>query len=253
MKGKTPGDDNNVLIEPKRIDGEPKIGADCIIASISSDLHFIVEFSKAKKSNLKMLGPFEFFLVRQTGQLPLALAGPALGASHAVMVMEKLIALGAKRVWFLGWCGSLQPSLSTGDLIIPTFSASEEGTSQHYPVHGKRCRTNSLLNSKLETALSRSKLPFKKGPVWTTDAIYRETKEKVKSYARKGILAVEMEISALTRLAVYRSVDFAALLVVSDELSSLEWCSGFTRKDFKRKTHEVGRLIYDLCVTRQEF
>jgi uridine phosphorylase len=249
MKEKTPGDDNNVLIEPKRIDGEPKIGLDCIIASISSDLHFMVEFSEAKKSNLKVLGPFELFLVKRSGQLPLALAGPALGASHGVMVMEKLIALGAKRIWFLGWCGSLQPSLSIGDLIIPTFSASEEGTSHHYPVHGKKSRTNSLLNSKLENALSTSKLPFKKGPIWTTDAIYRETEKKVKSYAKKGILAVEMEISALIRLAAYRCVHFAALLVVSDELSSLEWYSGFTRKDFRRRTEEAGRLIYNLCVT----
>ncbi len=39
---------------------------------------------------------------------PITLTAPALGAPYAVMVLEKLMALGARMVLALGWCGSLQ-------------------------------------------------------------------------------------------------------------------------------------------------
>ena len=64
----------------------------------------------------------------------ITLAGPAPGAPYAVMVLEKLIALGVQTVVALGWCGSLKPEVRIGDLIIPESAHSEEGTSGHYPL-----------------------------------------------------------------------------------------------------------------------
>ena len=47
------------------------------------------------------------------------IAGPAIGAPMAVMTMEKLIALGARRIFLFGWCGSMRDSLGIGDLLLP--------------------------------------------------------------------------------------------------------------------------------------
>jgi hypothetical protein len=88
--------------------------------------------------------------------------------------------------------------------------------------HFKKSPSDQALNRILETALEERKTPFTKGPIWTTDAIYRETPEKVTAYQQQNILAVEMEVSALLAVASFRSVQMAALLVVSDELSQLE-------------------------------
>jgi len=235
--------DNNVVIKPKKEKEEPLLGPDAIMVAIPSELQLMVDLSNAKRAVVGKANPFKVFIIKKGKDLPLGLAGPLLGAPQGVIIMEKLIALGAKRIWILGWCGSLQPNLAIGNLIIPTTALSEEGTSAHYPVNKKRRQTSTFLNKRLEDALLKANLPFKKGPVWTTDALYRETSEKVIDYGKKGLLAVEMEMSALITVAVYRSVKLAGLLIVSDELFSLEWHHGFGGDKLKRASKSyVPRL-----------
>jgi len=236
------------LITPTKTQGEPRIGPDAIMIAIRPELRAMAELSHAEKTSLKIMCPFEFYLIKRDGKPPLALAGPLLGAPQGAIVMEKLIALGAQRLWVLGWCGSLQPDLRIGGLIIPTTALCEEGTSAHYPVGKKRKRTDSVLNENLGNALQKANLPFLMGPVWTTDAIYRETQEKVVEYGSKGILAVEMEMSALITVAAYRSVALAGVLVVSDELSSLEWNPGFRGETIKNRSRDACKVLLDLCM-----
>ncbi len=240
------GDD--VVIKPTREHGEPLIGPNAIMVAIPSELKFMVDLSRAQRAGLRIFAPFQLFIAKGDRDLPLALAGPLLGAPQGVIVMEKLIALGATKIWVLGWCGSLQPYLLIGDLVIPTTALCEEGTSAHYPVNKRRRHTSPSLNKQLQGALVKASLPFRKGPVWTTDAIYRETLKKVKAYGKRGLLAVEMEMSALITLAVYRSVELAGLLIVSDELFSFEWHHGAEVDRLKKMSREAGRLLLDLCM-----
>ena len=94
--------------------------------------------------------------------------------------------------------------------------------------------------------LDKNSCDFHEGAVWTTDAIYRETRREVLAHQQKGILAVEMEISALYAVALYRRVDLAGILVVSDELSSSNWRPGFTHKRFGQSRKTVCRLVKEL-------
>jgi uridine phosphorylase len=238
----------NTLITPIRTQHEPRIGPDAIMISLTSELRAMAKLSNAEKTSLRIMCPFEFFLIRREGKPPLALAGPLLGAPQAAIVLEKLIALGAKRLWVLGWCGSLQSDLRIGDLIIPTAALSEEGTSAHYPVDEKTRRTDPALSEKLKNALSRANLHYVTGPIWTTDAIYRETRAKVGAYQSTGILAVEMEISALITVSAYRSVALTGVLVVSDELSSLEWRPGFRSDAIRKSSRAASMVLLDLCL-----
>jgi hypothetical protein len=68
----------------------------------------------------------------------------------------------------------------------------------------------------------------------------------VKTYQGKGVLAVEMEMSALMTLAAYRSVELSGLLVVSDELFDLKWHRGFSSPVFKKRCELAGNLLLDL-------
>ncbi|MCP4623085.1 MAG: nucleoside phosphorylase, partial [bacterium] len=79
-----------------------------------------------------------------------------------------------------------------------------------------------------------------------TDAIYRETQREVAVHQQNGILAVEMEFSALASAARFRGVDLTGLLVVSDELSSLSWRPGFKQQQFIQSRQSVCRLVKDL-------
>ena len=248
MKKRNYFSDNNILIKPTKEKEEPLLGPDAIMVAIPSVLQFIADLSHAEQATSGKTTPFKLFTIKKGKDLPCGLAGPLLGAPQGAIVMEKLIALGAKRIWVVGWCGSLQPNIAIGDLIIPTTALSEEGTSTHYPVNKKKKQTNPFLNKRLEDTLLNANLPFKKGPVWTTDALYRETSEKVTEYGKRGYLAVEMEMSALINVAIYRSIKLAGLLIVSDELSSLEWHNGFGGGKLKKASREAGRLLLNLCM-----
>ena len=240
---------SNGVIKPRREKGEPSLGPDALMVAIPSDLQYIADLSHAERVNKGKGIPLKLFIIKRKDKAPpCGLAGPLLGAPQAAIVMEKLIALGAKRIWVIGWCGSLQPNITIGDLIVPTTALSEEGTSAHYPVGKEKKQTNPFLNKRLEDALQKANLRFKKGPVWTTDAPYRETSEKVTKYGSMGYLAVEMEMSALIHVAIYRSVELAGLLIVSDELSSLQWYNGFGTERLKKASRKAGRLILNLCM-----
>ena len=102
----------------------------------------------------------------------------------------------------------------------------------------------------IEDALNRAGRTFSKGEVWTTDAPYRETPEKVEFYQNKGILAVEMEMSALMTLALFRGIRLGGLLVVSDELFSLKWHAGFSHPELMNASQFAGRLLSRLAASR---
>lgn len=147
----------------------------------------------------------------------LLLAGPILGAPQAAMVMELFRLSGVRSFFSLGWCGSLQPDLSIGQVVLPETAFSEEGTSAHYVSEGSPLAADPDLSRCLAESLTRRNIPFKKGRVWTTDAPFRETQEKIQAYAEKGMLAVDMESSAIMAVARFRELAWSGLMVVSDE------------------------------------
>lgn len=177
----------------------------------------------------------------------ITLAGPVLGAPQAVLILERLIALGSRTVLVLGWCGSLQQQIRIGYCVMPTGARSEEGTSAHYPAASPTVAPDPWLSSRLRSFCDRRDYRLHAGPVWSTDAPLRETAGKVLSYKGEGVLAVEMEMSALFRVAEYRRVPLAGLLVVSDELFTLKWRPGFRSPTFKSSCRHAVRALLDFC------
>ena len=177
------------------------------------------------------------------GDQPVTVTAPALGAPYAVMVLEKLLVLGARMVLALGWCGSLQSHLKIGDLVLPTATVSTEGTSRHYPLDGQpRTRTRGCAAS-CGGRLSNSDHRWQEGPVWSTDGFYRETVQQVAAHQAQGVLGVDMEMAALFTVGRFRQVPVAGLLVVSDELATLQWNPGYRSERFRRARDQAARLV----------
>jgi len=178
-------------------------------------------------------------LVKEDDPWGMSVTGPYIGAPYGVMLLESLIAKGARAVIVLGWCGGLSPDLSPGDLVVVEKALVDEGTSRHYmDLPGEQLAVNAdaRLTATLAAALDAAGLEaHAHATIWTTDAIYRETSEKVAWYKEKGACAVEMECSALFAAAAFRKVPIAALLVVSDSLGRADgaWDPGFYKKRFK--------------------
>ena len=161
----------------------------------------------------------------------------------AAMTLEKLIALGGQRFVVFGSCGALSSSLAVGDVFLPTWAVSQEGTSQHYPLTATP-RPSASLQEALTVFLNEEGIPVKHGGVWTTDAPYRERRETIRQYRAQGLLAVDMEFSALITVAAFRQVELAAVMVVSDLLCADLWQPGFRTRAFKSGIQTVGSAVF---------
>jgi uridine phosphorylase len=238
---------SDVIVSPGRESGEPRL-SDIGLLYINPG-----EASQAVSLAMERRGTRHFLFNSNLFQVPAAeqarsffVAGPAVGAPMAVLTLEKLVALGAKRIIVYGWCGSLTETVRTGDILLPTWALSEEGTSDHYPVQG-RPESSPTLRLALDAHLQELNFVPISGPVWTTDAPYRETRIKVRAYARQSLLGVDMEFAALCTVAAFRGVDMAAVLLVSDELWHRPWQPGFRDKRFKQRSRLVLENLFDFC------
>ncbi|MEO7002095.1 MAG: nucleoside phosphorylase [Ktedonobacterales bacterium] len=173
---------------------------------------------------------------------PLALAQLRTGAPAAVADLEELIALGARDIFVMGIAGSLQPMLPIGALLLPTRAIREEGTSFHYVPAGESVAPNEILLQALVNAAATLHTPIATGPVWTTDAPYRELASKIQAYSAVGVLAVEMEASALFAVAALRKVRLALALAISDELFH-PWRPGFHMDELALAYPLLARIV----------
>jgi uridine phosphorylase len=187
-------------------------------------------------------------LYTAAGRKPdVCLAGPVVGAPYATMVAETLIAWGARTILFIGWCGAVSPMLTIGDLVVPSAAVIDEGTSPHYAAGASTACPSEPLMRQVAEACAAEGVCAHAGAVWTTDAVFRETRDEVTRHQRNGVLAVEMECSALFTVGGFRGVEVAALLVVSDDLSSLTWRPGFKDPRFIRGREMACNVIGRLC------
>ena len=237
----------DAIVNPVKSKNTPEIGPVAVIAATEMDLFFLRDIFHFNKDDYRRLFTSRLY-ARDSSPEGVCLAGPGIGAPYAAMMLETLIAWGARRIIFLGWCGAVSENVNIGDIILPTAALVDEGTSRNYiePVNGQSKPVLSMV-SLLEQVLQGSRVDFHSGKIWTTDAVYRETRAKVENYQRRGVLAVEMEISALFSVAQFRNVEFGAILVVSDELSSFKWRPGFKDQRFVTGYQTACRMVRETC------
>jgi uridine phosphorylase len=77
-------------------------------------------------------------------------------------------------------------------------------------------------------------LPVVTGPIWTTDAPYRETAVQLEPHARNGILAVEMQAASLFAFGAGRGVKCG---VVAHVTNGIEHSS---EDQFDKGAHQFG-------------
>jgi uridine phosphorylase len=236
-------DEGEVLIRPARGRRDPEVAPDLILGMTGPILDRLVKRLGGRAVPVTGAAPDRVFQVGEAARPQVTLAGPFLGAPQAVLGLEKMIVLGARRVWVTGWCGSLQPDLRIGDLVLPSDAFSDEGTSRHYPLEGEEPRADPALRRRLGAAVERRGLTARTGRLWSTDAPYRETRDQVRAFRDAGLLAVEMEMSALLTVAAFRGVRLAGLLTVSDELFDLTWRHGFSGDRLREADEAVAALL----------
>ena len=240
---------NDAIVNPIKSKNAPDLGSVAVMAATRTDLFSLCELFNLDKNDFHRLLISRLYFDRLNPG-GLSLIGPFVGAPYAVMLLETMIAWGARKIIFLGWCGAVSKEVKIGDIILPTAAVIAEGTSAHYGQldTGVSCASSSLVTS-IRQVLNKNQIDFHAGAVLTTDAVYRETRHLIESHQQNGTLAVEMELSALYSVAQFRRVALAGILVVSDELSSLNWRPGFKDERFGQGRRTACRVLEELCRT----
>ncbi|MFE8915297.1 nucleoside phosphorylase [Streptomyces globisporus] len=157
-------------------------------------------------------------LVEDQGRRFALCGGFGLGAPAAGLVVEQLAALGTRRIITVGTAASLQQGLGAGHLVVGTSALRDEGLSHHYLPPGRTASPSPVLTQHLTEALAPYDLPVTCGPIWTTDAPYRETAAEVTRYEAEGILAADMEAAAVFAVGHCRTVAVATVAAIADSL-----------------------------------
>ncbi|GGZ22541.1 hypothetical protein GCM10010387_14680 [Streptomyces inusitatus] len=140
------------------------------------------------------------------------------GAPAAALVLEQLIALGARRVITVGTAASLRADLRPGDLVVCDSALRDEGVSHHYLPPRAHITPSPHLTGHLADSLRALDVPVRQGPTWTTDAPYRETAAEIAGYGSLGVLTADMEAAGVFAVAEHRDIEAAAVFAVADTL-----------------------------------
>ncbi len=138
-------------------------------------------------------------------------------APDSAFVTELLCTGGVKTFIRLGSCGALREDINIGEYILATEIIRGDGATRYYVDASHTSRVDSELTDCLESVF-RSAARVHRGGVWTTDALFRETKEVVNSYIQQGAIGVDMVTSPFVTVANLYQCKAAAILAVSDNL-----------------------------------
>lgn len=153
----------------------------------------------------------------------IALYVSPVGASTCTAVYEDLIAMGLKKLVLFGTCGVLDRNIDDCSIIVPNVAIRDEGTSYHYMKPSDEVEVNITGKEKFESILQKHNYTYTEGKVWTTDAPYRETREKVKRRKEAGCICVDMECSAMAAVANFRGCEVFQFFYAADNLDSDNW------------------------------
>lgn len=153
---------------------------------------------------------------------------PGVGAPLAAGFLEEIIALGVRRFIVCGGCGVLDHGIAAGHPVVITSAVRDEGTSYHYLPSAREVTASPLAVAALETVLRERGVEYRLGKTWTTDGIYRETRQRRDRRVAEGCSIVEMEAAALFAVAQFRGVELGQVvyggdLVVPEGWDSREW------------------------------
>lgn len=149
-------------------------------------------------------------------------------APDSALATEMLSAGGVNTLIRLGSCGALSKDINIGDYVLVTDVLRGEGTTPYYVEDNYQPKVSLDVTNTLEAAFKGAGTVHR-GGIWTTDAIFRETKEIVNPYIEKGAIAVDMVTSPFVTVANLNNKKVAAICAVSDNLITGQM--GFT--DFR--------------------
>lgn len=246
----------HAVIDPgmvaERIENYPEVTISCFSRKLFDSALACFEAPKQIALIRSAVGPNPVYEVDYKGKR-FAFFQSYVGEPLCVAHYEDLMAMGSKRLILLGNCGVLDKNIEDCGIIIPTEALRDEGTSFHYAPAGERIPVNRKYREEFKAVLKECGYPYVEGVTWTTDAPYRETREKVERRKKQGAICVEMECAGMQALCDFRGTEFFQFFYAGDNLDHSSWdprsLSGGARLDDKTKilflAFELGLKIME--------
>jgi uridine phosphorylase len=216
---------SEALIEPRNvIQPIPELPKQCVICFFQDIIDHLREqhqLTEITALNSEM-GRHPIYIFQNKNQR-VTLFHPGVGAPLAAGLLEEVIAVGCDTFVACGGAGVLGDNLEVGYLLVPTSAIRDEGTSYHYLPPGREVPATPEVVAAIETTFKEHQIAYRLTKTWTTDAFFRETREKIQLRRSEGCLTVEMEAAALFAVAQYRNVKLGQILYSGDYLGGEYW------------------------------
>lgn len=167
------------------------------------------------------------------------IVGCAVGASYAVLVTEQIFASGCELLVSITSSGQILPLGPPPYFIMIEKALRDEGTSYHYLPPSEYAAADKQLIEDIWPHVCAAGERIERGGTWTTDAPFRETSQAIESARSRGLLAVEMEASALYAFAHSRKRPVICFAHVTNQMGRAEG-------DFEKGEHNGATAAVEL-------
>ena len=170
-------------------------------------------------------------------------SGPWISAD-----IEELNVNGVDTFIIFGNCGVLDKNIEDCSIIIPNKAFRDEGISYHYLPESESVELNKEYRELFKKVLQENNYDYIEGATWTTDGFYRETREKMEQFKKKGAVCVEMEGASIAAVCKYKKLKYFTFYYAGDNLDSIEWEERSISQliNFEKKTR-VPLLAFELA------
>ena len=227
-------------VRPEYFESTPKnLPERCVIAFSKSSVQTIAEkYGAAVISEMSSCTVNLPIYGIDIDGVKIALTTGFLGSAGVAAQIHELCAGGVRKIIACGSAGTLTPK-PLGALVIPDCAVRDEGASFHYAPPSYDIQADADVVKHIENTLTELGLPHVTGKTWTTDAIYRETEDKIALRRSQGCLTVEMECSAMIAASRFLNAKFGQILYCGDDLSG----EGYDSRHFAHATDVRRNLI----------
>lgn len=172
----------------------------------------------------------------------ISVQGTGMGQpSLAIYLTELIREYGVKRCIRIGSCGALQPEMKVGDIVLASAACTDSNMNRirFKGMDYAPAADFTLLRQAWQAAQER-KIETKVGNILSSDSFYSDDPEAWKLWAKYGVLAVEMESSALYTIAAAEGVGAVTILTVSDSLVTGDTLSAEERRSSFTEMFEIA-------------